>query len=332
MSTWTTLVALLGETSYVIDDKILAERVHQIALPYRDLPIMPSLAIACFGPMARTLGLTALVQGSVDEACDHLTHARRLNWRLQNQPMSVHIDINLAVALRHRTDRESHEQADHHLREATEAATRLGLDDLLRTLGDGSAIKGLVRSGRRPTPGVRNGALLRVKHGWRLVLDEEETVLPSHKGFHYLSYLLESPGKEFTALQLWDLVNSNAVDAIHQPIHQPAADTRARSEYQAELRRLTEQMRKASRAGDTERQAQLHAEYQEIEAQLKPQTIDNTAKQRSDAVTVALRRALRTIVDSNPTIGHALRADVTYGTRSSYSPPPPTSITWSIER
>ena len=68
--------------------------------PYADRPVMPSLAVACFGMVARALGLAALTVGDAGLAVCRLEQAVEGNIRLGNRPLTAMSRADLAEALR----------------------------------------------------------------------------------------------------------------------------------------------------------------------------------------------------------------------------------------
>src|SRR6185369_6665893 len=63
-STW--LVSLYGavEAANVLGDREAADEAYGLLLPHRTLPIMVSLATACFGSVEHALGVAALTLGA----------------------------------------------------------------------------------------------------------------------------------------------------------------------------------------------------------------------------------------------------------------------------
>lgn len=82
----------LGETD-------AAREAHELLLPYADGPIMPSLAVVCFGSARRWLGLAAATFGDLDAAVDHLERAVADNLRFGNVPVAHICRVDLATVL-----------------------------------------------------------------------------------------------------------------------------------------------------------------------------------------------------------------------------------------
>ncbi|RSM40531.1 SARP family transcriptional regulator [Amycolatopsis balhimycina DSM 5908] len=101
-STW--LISLCGaaETAYLLDDRATAARIHELLVPFGQLPAMASLGIACFGSVHYQLGTTALTAGDPDRAVAHLRAAVRHNLALGHWPAVVFSRRRHAEALHRR--------------------------------------------------------------------------------------------------------------------------------------------------------------------------------------------------------------------------------------
>ena len=98
-STWLTGMLAVVEAAAALGDAAVAREAYELLLPYADLPVMPSVAVACFGSTHRPLGLAALACGRLDTAVDHLDRAVAANTRLGHRPMTACCRADLAVAL-----------------------------------------------------------------------------------------------------------------------------------------------------------------------------------------------------------------------------------------
>ena len=98
-STWLTGIANLAEAAAVLTDREVARGAHELLRPYAGRPVMPSLAITCFGSAERALGLAASTYGDLDAAVAHLERAVVDNVRLDNRPLTAMSRADLAAAL-----------------------------------------------------------------------------------------------------------------------------------------------------------------------------------------------------------------------------------------
>ncbi|MET9120566.1 hypothetical protein [Streptomyces sp. NPDC004528] len=98
-SSWMVTMHGVAEAAFLLDDTATAARVHELLSPYAHLPIVGSLAVACFGSAHHALGVAALTLGDVDRAVAHLRDAVRQNLALGHWPAVTASWERLAVAL-----------------------------------------------------------------------------------------------------------------------------------------------------------------------------------------------------------------------------------------
>ncbi|GAA5165282.1 MULTISPECIES: BTAD domain-containing putative transcriptional regulator [Amycolatopsis] len=85
-STWLVAMNGVAETAFRLGDAAAAAEVYALLSPYADLPIMASLAVACFGSAHYALGVASLAAGELDRAVWHLRTAVRHNLALGHWP------------------------------------------------------------------------------------------------------------------------------------------------------------------------------------------------------------------------------------------------------
>lgn len=85
-STW--LLSTLGaaEAALLLGDTDTAAEAYELLLAYANLPVMTSLAVACFGSAHYPLGAAALTTGNLDLAAEHVDAAVRANEALGTGP------------------------------------------------------------------------------------------------------------------------------------------------------------------------------------------------------------------------------------------------------
>ena len=156
-STW--LAGMLGivETAAALGDAGIAGQAYHLLRPYADLPIMPSLAVVCFGSVHRPLGLAALTVGDIEASIHHLRDAVHANTRLGNHPMTTCAQAELAQVLRRRGRPGDHRQARHLLLEASGNGAAMGMN-VRAERWRAEALEGH-RVPARETPLPRAGAL-----------------------------------------------------------------------------------------------------------------------------------------------------------------------------
>ena len=230
-SSWLTTQFLVVEAAYLLGDTQVAFASGELLAPYAHLPVMPSLAVVCFGSVERSIGLCAAVTGRVDAAVHHLDAAIRADRRLGNRPMAVLTEHALAGVLRIRRGRGDGARAEQLGRRAAERAQRMGmaLPPYPAWMGaDGGSVS-------RTSGFTREAALQAGPGGWRIVVDGRVTVVADRIGLTYLAELIACPGRDVDVLRL-------AVDggptgrAAEAPPH-PETSERARTAVRKALMR-----------------------------------------------------------------------------------------------
>ena len=154
-STWLTGIANIVEAAASLGDADLAGEAYALLEPYADRPVMPSLAVTCFGVVERALGLAALTFGDAELAVTRLERAVEGNIRLGNRPLTAMSRADLAEALVVRGHPGDQAAAVAALRRAAEAASVDGDAGPRRALG--AASRRAVRR-HRPRTDDRRGA------------------------------------------------------------------------------------------------------------------------------------------------------------------------------
>jgi class 3 adenylate cyclase len=83
---WVVSLGLLAETAVFLEDVPRAKRLHELLEPYDGLTIVAGRAAACYGPVARILGILAATAGERDRAGRHLSSAIALSDRMGDRP------------------------------------------------------------------------------------------------------------------------------------------------------------------------------------------------------------------------------------------------------
>ncbi len=119
-------IAAIADAARVLGDAELAAEAYDILLPFADRPLMPSLAVTCFGSTEWALGIAAATAGNADAAVEHLARAVDANIRLGHRPMTMVVHADLADALIARARADDLERAVESLRRAAELADDIG--------------------------------------------------------------------------------------------------------------------------------------------------------------------------------------------------------------
>src|SRR5256886_9679946 len=88
-STWLTGMCAIADAAATLGDAAVAGQAYEQLRRFAARPIMPSLAIVCFGPVERPLGMAALALGDVEAGVGHLRRALDAGVRLGNRPVAA---------------------------------------------------------------------------------------------------------------------------------------------------------------------------------------------------------------------------------------------------
>lgn len=286
-STWMCAMNGAAEAAELLGDADTAAQVYALLLPYARLPVMASLAAACFGSTHHALGVASLAVGEVDRAIGHFRTAVEKNAALGHWPAATTSRYRLAEALALRGDQRS---ADAEHAAATREAASLGLAPQVVC----------TRGGRQ----------------WRLELGARSAVVDDSVGVRYLATLIANPGVEVPAVELAAGVSATSAQAV--------LDEPALRQYRQRLRELRAEIEEAD--GERAARLRADADWLADELGAATglggkarQFTDNPERARI-AVGKAIRRALDRVAAADAVIGDHLRAAVTTGMRCSYRP------------
>lgn len=126
MHTLLNLFTMADVAAAVGDDDLVAQ-LWEALLPYADRAVPIAMGAACFGVVARPLGLLALRLGRIDEGIAHLERAIAVAGRMGAQPWLVDAQLALVAALVDH-GRSADPRLPRLLAEAAGSAERLGLE------------------------------------------------------------------------------------------------------------------------------------------------------------------------------------------------------------
>ena len=126
-SSWLVTICAAVEAAARLSDADTAATAYDLLRPHARLPVMASLAVACFGSVEHTLGVAALTMGNPDRAVAHLRMAVRENLALGHWPAHCLSRHQLAHALSLRGGPQDHYAARHETAAADQEAARLGM-------------------------------------------------------------------------------------------------------------------------------------------------------------------------------------------------------------
>lgn len=310
-SSWLTTQFLVAETAYLVGDEQTAATVGDLLSPYGHLPVMPSLAVVCFGSAERSLGLCAAAAGDLDDAVHHLESALEGDRRLGNRPMAVLTEHALSGVLQIRGRPDDSYRSDRLASHARDRAERLGM-----VLPDHPPW--LAACGRRLQRPPTDVSLQRVARGWRLVVDGRATLMPDLVGFRYLAQLVGQPDKDCDVL---DLATRGLLPSEHSD---ELVDERALGSYRRRARELTELLNGCHSPEAAERHRRELAGLTAVLRSAiglggRPRSFPGNDERARTAVRKALMRAIDAIASAEPELGAILRARVVTGVACRYS-------------
>ena len=145
---WLPTVALLAEVAVELDDAEAAARLHCVLAPYGDRWVTFGPAAACYGPVARLLGLLDMTCGNWPRAECQLEQAHEAALRAGSRSWIIHARAGQALVMLRRGSGET-SRGQHLARSTREAALTLGMVRLAAQLDN--LIGGAAAMGTRLT-------------------------------------------------------------------------------------------------------------------------------------------------------------------------------------
>ena len=127
---WLAAVAILCEIATAIGDAERATELHDMLEPFRGQTVIAGRAAACWGPVARYLGITSATAGRLDLAVEELQDAIALCERMGDRPFLAQGQLNLATVLLRREERGDRERALDLLDRCLDASQEMGMRSL----------------------------------------------------------------------------------------------------------------------------------------------------------------------------------------------------------
>ncbi|MGW3633016.1 hypothetical protein ACWD7F_23105 [Streptomyces sp. NPDC005122] len=324
-SSWMVTMHGVAEAAYLLDDSATAARVYELLRPYGHLPIVGSLAVACFGSAHHALGVAALTMGDVDRAVTHLRDAVRQNLALAHWPAVTASWERLAVALV-RAGRQA--EADAVRQEMAVAAEEAAAPSPETEGPSGADEQGEDGQGEHGQ-GQPVAFCTRLGRKWRIGFGGRSVLVDHSVGMLHLVVLIANPRQEIRAVDLVAGLTALNGTAEHTALSgQRTLDRVATREYRGRLTRLRLELDEFEAADDHERAALAQAEHDWLVRQLAGATgLGGRARRFPEgeersrvAVSKSVRRALDRIAAADPVIGEHLRHAVHTGVRCSYWP------------
>jgi hypothetical protein len=302
-SSW--LVSMYGivESACLLSDVESALAAYALLTPFARLPMMASLAVACFGSVQHALGVAMLTAGEPERAVTHFRAAVRDNLALAHWPAVALSRARLAQALALLGAPGSAQEQATAAREAAELGMSL------------------------PAAPARSAARVtcrRQGRHWLFALGGRSVLVEHSVGMGYLATLLDNPGYELSAAELAAGPGVTPAATSGQPVLDPAAT----SHYRKWLATLEAELDEHEANHDDGRAERVRSERDWLVGELsaaaglagRVREFTGAEEKARIAVGKAIRRALTRIAAADAVIGDVLRDGVQTGNRCCYRP------------
>jgi len=129
-STWINCMAMLAEVCCALGDVARAQTLYARLRPLAQCNVISAPTVACYGVVARHLGMLATVMGQWEAAEEHFEHALEANERQGGVPWVAHTRYQYARMLRARGRSADQERIGTLLSESAATAKALGMSAL----------------------------------------------------------------------------------------------------------------------------------------------------------------------------------------------------------
>lgn len=343
---WLLYLAFLAQAAYLTAHQESARLLYATLLPYADRHVSASArtAVGYWGSVQRLLANMSFVLGRYDDAARHGEAALQAHARVGARTFFTRSQYELARALLARRHDDDLRRAHALLREAGDAAARLGMTRLGRLV----ALE--LESAAAPEPATELPPSLELEgEVWTLKFHGRVSRLRDARGLHYLIELLRRPGEEVHALGLVAAVTGTGVShgrAVAGAVGAADAgaavlDPAAKAAYRERLRDLDEEIDRADEGADVGRAARLREEREFLLAELgralglggRDRRLGADAAERARVnVTKQVKSAIRRISDADPELGAHLRSTVRTGAFCVYAAPPTRGLPWVVRQ
>ncbi|HLX78642.1 MAG TPA: hypothetical protein VKR27_07120, partial [Acidimicrobiales bacterium] len=311
---WLFGMALASEVCSRLRDAERAAVLYEQLLPFDGRHAI-GLPEGSLGAVSRYLGLLAATLGRSADAERHLLDAIPINEQMGARPWTAYSRFDLAEVLLDRDRPGDRERAMVELHLARQTCEELGMPALAEKVARHLKVPSMSEEpGLVVAPG--QSVFRREGEYWTVVYGRDAFRLKDAKGLHYLSYLLQRPGREFHVLDLNALDRGGITDTAKKAQTQdndlqarassdagPVLDDQAKSSYRARLRELEDDLNEATAWSDTLRAANIRQEMDFLADELaaaiglggRDRRVGSPAERARVNITRAVRAALARI-------------------------------------
>ncbi len=308
-SSWLTTVFIVAELTQTLDATRVAKAAYDALLPYAHLPVMPSLAVVCFGSVHRSLGAAAATCGNLDLAIEHLSAAVSANEELRHRPAAIQARAELGLARLRRGSGDDRAHARGLLQEAIDEGEALGMTGLVARWRQATA--SLLPADRAE---ARFAVMAQVQGGkWRVAFDDQVATVRHRVGLHYLSQLVGAPDRGIPALALVLQGDPEPEDGTRDPLMDAKALAAVRERI-GSLRNLSDPS--LDESDELEALTRELARGTGLGGRLR--SFADAPERARTAVRKAIKRAIDEIAAANPALGRHLVSRVETGTVCCY--------------
>lgn len=324
---WLAAMTYAAESCGVVGHRQAAEALYDLIEPHRTRFAVDAIGAACYGSMARPLGIVAAVLGRRQEALDQLDAALAVHRASGASALVAETLHDLGVALWAFGE------------ERRAAAVVSEAARLYRSIGMGRAAELAAEGGPAEAAAERPDVFRMVGDHWQLAFAGRAVVVADAKGLHDIATLLERPGREVHVADLiarTDPGDPAVRDAVLRGAPGGAVlDDRARAAYRRTLVELRHDLDDAEANGDSGRAEAARTAMDLVASELamalgmggRSRTHADASERARKAVTQRIRNSIKRLATVHPELAAHLDRSVRTGRFCVYDPPAP--VSWS---
>ena len=326
---WLAAMTYAAETCGHLGHTAAAECLDELIRPHHARFAVDAIGAACYGSMARPLGIVATVLGRHADATAWFDEALQTHRACGASALVAETLHDLGSSLVHLRDDRAGRAA---LAEANTLYASLGMDQRASFV-------------EAPSPASSSRNVFRLDgEYWTLTYRGTTVRVADSKGLRDIALLLARPGQE---LHVADLIASTDPPAAPPDAHTRAAvlrpastdvvlDDRARAAYRARLVELRDEVEDAEANVDLARAETARAEMDAIASELaaalglggRARVDGDPAERARKSVTQRIRNSLKRLADVHPDLAAHLDRSIRTGRFCTYRPERP--VDWSL--